>query len=463
MKIAVVGGGLAGLAAADALIDRGHDVEVIEARRRPGGRAGSFADPADPNRQVDYCQHVAMGCCTALLELLRRSGQIDHWQRYRQLNFYHPATGISRFKPSRWLPAPLHLVPPVLVMRYLDVAQKRRLAATMLRLMRTPAATLVDVSAGQWLTRHGQDDVIRRRFWDVILVSALGERTEVVSMAAARKVIVDGFAAHRDAADVWVPRRPLSQLFGQRMRAWLTKRGVRFQTQTPVRSIDPCDRGVELRTGRGDRLNVDAVVLAVPWVAATKLLDAAGIATTPPRQGETLRSSPITGLHLWFDRPLTDLPHVVFVDAVIHWLFADPLGGQGDRAEPPEHYYQVVISGSHDLADRPEELLKKVLGELSVAFAGVDAVLRRHKLVTDPHSVFSVTPAGQRRRPGAVTSDRRVVLAGDWVRTGWPATMEGAVRSGQIAAAALGPPGGRRPVDLPAGSLARLLIDQSDR
>ncbi len=214
MRIAIVGGGLAGLAAADRLIGD-HEVDVIEARRRVGGRAGSFADPADGNRQVDYCQHVAMGCCTALLDLLTRSGQIDQWTRYRRLNFYHRQTGISRFEPSRRLPAPLHLMPTIAAMRYFSIGQKRRLAAAMIRLMRTPSAALTEVTAGDWLAGQNQDDDLRRRFWDVILVSALGERTEVVSMAAARKVIVDGFAAHRDAADVWVPRRPLSQLLGE--------------------------------------------------------------------------------------------------------------------------------------------------------------------------------------------------------------------------------------------------------
>ncbi len=211
-----------------------------------------------------------------------------------------------------------------------------------------------------------------------------------------------------------------------------------------------------LQLSGGRNIDADAVVLATPWHVATRILAAAGVATMPPAGPQSLPASPITGLHLWFDRSVTPLPHVVFVDAVTHWLFADPID---DRVveHRTEHYYQVVISGSHRLGDQPDELLRRVLGEINEAFPLSGARLLRHKMVTDPQSVFSVTPATERQRPESRTEHPRVVLAGDWVRTGWPATMEGAVRSGQLAAAAL--TGVGEPIDeLPRRWLARRLM-----
>lgn len=486
--VVVIGGGLAGLSAAEALAslpsgrdaDGGHPlrITVLESRSVTGGRAGSFLDPIS-GEAVDYCQHVTMGCCTNLLALLRRTGLLDAWTRYGDLTFWHRDVGLVPFRPNRRLPPPLHLHAALGRLKFLSRSQRRQIQLGLLRLMRTPEAELVNEVAENWLQRHGQDPTVRRLFWDVILISALGDLPDRVSMAAARKVMIDGFAAARGASDVWVPNRPLSEIFGRRLPAHLATLGVAIREGAAVKSVQPAAPAlcgehasgpawqIGLRSAAmatksakrqpsADPILADHVILATPWHAARRLLSqSSGLESlTVPE----LTSSPITGLHLWFDRRLTPLPNVVLVGTLAQWLFCEPLqgpqrpgnqppdvqppGGQrpgNQRPDGPGIYHQVVISGRHALSDASkDQLVAAVVEELRVAFPEArSASLLRSRVVTDPHSVFSVSPGADRVRPTADSPLPTFSLAGDWVRTGWPATMEGAVISGRLAAEAV--------------------------
>ncbi|MCM2373378.1 hydroxysqualene dehydroxylase HpnE [Aporhodopirellula aestuarii] len=454
-RVAIIGGGIAGLSAAMALSriasrdpqSPRFEVILLESRKATGGRAGSFTDPVS-GATADYCQHVAMGCCTNFIDLIDEAGLTDCFTRYDELSFYHPATGISPFRANRFLPAPLHLNSALSGLRYLTWRQKLSVRRGLWSLMRTSEADLADVTAARWLADHGQDAETRQRFWDVILVSALGDVPQRVSMAAARKVMIDGFASVQGASDVWVPNEPLSQIFGERLISVLRKRGVDVRLQTSVRNIQTLEQSsssprARVTVGDGECLDVDHVILATSWRAASRLIDAITVRDEPETVGSWQRSladtlgsvlqSPITGLHLWFDRSLTTHRHVVMVGTTAHWLFHHGLDPQNPAAG---HYHQIVISGRHRLSDEPKEILiDQVIDELRQAFPNAnDAVLLNSRVVTDPAAVYSVTPAFDTQRPVTQTPLPWLHLAGDYVQTGWPGTMEGATISGRLAA-----------------------------
>jgi squalene-associated FAD-dependent desaturase len=446
------------------------EVTVLEAKRCTGGRAGSFTDPAS-GQSVDYCQHVAMGCCTNLLALLDRCGLGEAMQRYRSLEFRHPDHPPSRFVASRWLPPPLHLAGAIGKLRYLSAAQRRQIRRAMWRLMRTPADTLAHETARHWLDQQGQDEDTIGLFWDVVLVSALGEQTAAVSMAAARKVFLDGFAAARHACDVLVPTKPLADLFGRSLPDEIARLGVEVLTaqnvttlqaaahSTVARSIGDPVAAVRIQTSSGRQWQADHLISAVPWHAVGKLTR--DLPWDSPREWEAIPASAITGMHLWFDRQITQRPHAVLVGTLAQWLFRQPLA---EPSSPAGYYYQVVISASRaHRGESQQELVSQVMDELRHEFPlARQATLLRSKVVTDPQSVFSVSPEVERLRPQARTALPWFHLAGDWIRTGWPATMEGAVISGRMAAESVrrseGRPGTAIDPGLTPGQLAKWMI-----
>ncbi|MGI9177139.1 MAG: hydroxysqualene dehydroxylase HpnE [Pirellulales bacterium] len=458
-KVVVIGGGLAGLAVAAGIVDTSLEVIVLESRRRAGGRAASFEDPVSGGL-VDACQHVAMGCCTNFIDLCQRAGIDDALRRDRTLWFIGPAGDRSRCTPSRWLPAPLHLAPLLFGMRHFSLREKVALAMGMLRLARhRPGAGTGAPTALQWLRTSGrQPERVISLFWQPVIESALGESIDLVSVAAARKVAVDGFLAHRDAADLIVPTEPLGTLCGERLVAWLESRGIVVRTAATVTAIDRDPAGRVMGVHCGDeRMACDAVVLAVPWKAAGRLVPDLVAAAD-----DHLAGSPITAVHLWFDRPFVDMPHAVLVGRVSQWVFrGDERSGDGRAVRG---YCQVVISASRGLlgGDRGQ-LVAAVVAELRDVFpAARDAVLVDARVVTDPTAVLSVRPGVEALRPAAATASPNLFLAGDWTATGWPSTMEGAIRSGRRAAEAVAT-SLQRPIaavvaDLPKNPLVRLLV-----
>jgi squalene-associated FAD-dependent desaturase len=461
-RVVIVGGGLAGLAAAVGLAGRGLRVELLEAKQSLGGRAGSFPDPQSDER-LDHCQHVAMGCCTNFLDLCERTGCLDLLERHRRLYFFSADGRRSDFQASAWLPAPLHLLPSLLVLKHLSWRDKLCIGRAMLRLMRFKS--LPTTSAQEWLERQRQTPAAIERFWKVVLVSALADSLDRVSLAAARKVFIDGFLAHRDAADVYIPRVSLGELYDERIAKWLASRGVVIRLGTPVRSIsarEPAGVTVNLEN---ESIAADVVIVAVPWRQVAPLLDEKLAAAVPSLKSlAALGSSPISSVHLWTDRPIMNLPHAVLIDRLSQWIFAR----SSDSSSAKGHYYQVVISASRDLAGRPkEEVLGEVWTDLQAVFpAAREAKLLSSRLITQREAVFS-SPQDVPRVPQR-TSHSALVLAGDWTDTDWPATMEGAVRSGYLAAEQVlrnlqsRPNPSETPFilqpDLPRGWLARWLI-----
>jgi squalene-associated FAD-dependent desaturase len=438
--VIIVGGGLAGLAAAASLAEARCRVTLLESRRRCGGRAASFDDPLGGGL-VDACQHVAMGCCTGFLDLCRRTGLLDALRRDRTLWFIGPDGDRSRCTPSRVLPAPLHLAPLLLGMRHFSIREKAALARGMLRLARRSAAAgAPTATALEWLRSAGQPERVIRLFWQPVIESALGESIDLVGVAAARKVVVDGFLAHRDAADLIVPTEPLGTLFGDRLVGWLQAAGVVVACGAAVTGIDRDTDGTVAAVRCGaERHACDAAVVALPWKAAGRL-----VPDVVPDVDERFAGSPITAVHLWFDREVIDLPHAVLVGRMSQWVF------RGAEATDGHGHCQVVISASRGLAQEDRRaIVDQVVAEVREVFpAARDATLVDAKVVTDPTAVLSVRPGVDDRRPPAGTHVPNLFLAGDWTATGWPSTMEGAIRSGRTAAAAVAAALG---IDVPAG------------
>ncbi len=459
-SIAVVGGGLAGLSAAAAAAEQGCRVEVFEQAARLGGRAGCFRDPHS-GRLIDVCQHLALGCCTNFIDFCGRLGLADCFHRDGTLHFVGPGGVGSDLAAVGWLPAPLHLLPALLRQRHLAPRERWQVLRGVARLARLrPAEDRPEETIGQWLGRNGQSSRVIARFWAPIILSALAETPERAAVPAARKALVTGLLASRAAYPLLLPRLPLEELIDQRMAAWLTGRGVTIHRSTPVRQIEGDGRAVSgVTLADGTRREFDGVIAAVPWSSVGGLFGGAVRAAWPGLSAiEGIRPAAITAVHLWFDGPLCALPHAVLVERTSQWVFADPLaGGRGG------HHYQVVISASHTLADRdPQRLLDRVRGDLEAVWPDACRLkLLHHRVVTQPAAVFSPAPGLDQLRPPQRTPLPNLFLAGDWTATGWPATMESAVRSGRLAAEALlewlGRPAPLLTPELPRGLLARWL------
>jgi squalene-associated FAD-dependent desaturase len=429
--VAIIGGGLAGLAAATALAPRGFHVTLLESRNRLGGRAGSFTDAAS-GQLVDACQHVSMGCCTNFAHFCRTVG-IDHFlQTQRQLAFMTADRRVSVLSADP-LPAPFHLARGLLRTHYLTGSDKLRIAwgLACLRLARDNA----DPPFLDWLRRHGQSPRAVECFWGVVLTSALNETPDRIGLRYARKVFVDGFLRHRSGFEVQLPVVPLGRLYGPELQGWLERHGVGLRLGQAVRRIGvEADRVRDLELRDGDRVEADWYVAATPFDRLLDLLPGE-LLDREPYFGNLrrLETSPITSVHLWFDRDVLGVPHAVLVGCEGQWVF------NRGAAAPGEYYVQVVVSAARQFRGLGhEEVQRRIVAEVGRLFPGVkEASLVRARVVMEHAATFSAVPGVDRWRPRQASPVRNLFVAGDWTATGWPATMEGAVRSGYLAAEAL--------------------------
>jgi squalene-associated FAD-dependent desaturase len=429
--VVIIGGGLAGLAAATALAPNGFDVTLLESRGRLGGRAGSFQDAAS-GQLIDTCQHVSMGCCTNFVHFCRTVG-ISHFLEPQPCLHFMTADGrLSRFRADP-LPAPLHLARSFWAAHYLSTGEKLRIAWALACLRRAPPD--VDPPFRDWLTAHHQTPGTVERFWGVILTSALNETPDRIGLRYARKVFVDGFLRHRPGFEMALPKVPLGRLYGEELHRWLERNHVRLRMNCAAKALKVSEQrvqGLELRTG--ETLQADWYLAAVPFDRALDLLPAEVIEAHSHFHGlKRLESSPITSVHLWYDGQVMDLPHVVLVDCVGQWVF-----NRGE-VSPGEQYLQVVVSASRQFRGLGhDEVQRRIVAELAELFPrAVPAALRRARVVTEHGATFSAVPGVDQWRPGQISPLSNLLFAGDWTATGWPATMEGAVRSGYLAAEAI--------------------------
>ena len=458
-KVGVVGGGLAGLSAACALAAAGCRVTLFERRPFVGGRASSYEHPGT-GEIVDNCQHVLLGCCTNLLDFYRRIGVEGRIRWFDQLTFVEPGGRCSVIRPS-WLPAPLHTAPSFLGAPSLRLRDKLAIARAMSSIMRRlPADTPENFLS--WLRRHGQTERAIERFWKVVLVSALNEDLDRVSVYYAAQVFRESFLKSAEAGRMGVPAVPLGELYGAAA-DFIRARGGEVLLRASVEKLEPAGQGLRLLAG-GREMAAEAAVLAVPFDVLARLLPPAGEFNDIQVKLERFTTSPITGIHLWFDRQITDLPHAVLLERTIQWMFHKSLLLDRHAVSQPEtgSYVELVVSSSKSLVEKTRnEVLEMAQRELAEFFPGASrAKLVKATVIKEVNATYSALPQSDAYRPGAATPWPRLFLAGDWTATGWPATMEGAVRSGYKAAEALLKSVGRDECflvpDLPARGLMRL-------
>ena len=341
-SVAVAGGGLAGLAAAVTLAEAGRTVELFESRRHLGGRATSFHD-ARLDTLVDHCQHVAMGCCTHLLDFCRRTRLADAWQPQPRLHFLGPDGTQHDFQASRWLPVPLHLLPGLLALGYLSLRERLVIGRTILRLASGSSQDDPNTqeTIGQWLRRQKVPQRAIEQFFSVVLTSALGETVDRASLAAARQVFAQGFLMSRGAHQLILPKAPLRELFDHRLSGWLAEHGVTVHRAARVRRIEgDGDRVDTIVLADGSRRRFERIIVAAPWRQVRGLFSPEVLSERLPELAgvDHIEASPITAVHLWFDRPALPLPHAVLVGRLGHWVLPSSHGWSNAR---------LVVPGRH--------------------------------------------------------------------------------------------------------------------
>ena len=468
----VIGGGLAGLAAGVALADAGCRVRLFEQRPYLGGRATSYALPN--GEHVDNCQHVTLGCCTNLEDFYRRVGTAGKIRFFERLLFLDPQhrTGVMI---AGFLPAPLHMTGSFLSFRPLSPADKLSIARALAAIVFSggkPADAYgrEPISMLDWLERHKQTPRAIERFWRVVLVSALDEELHSTDARFGIDVFWKAFLSNRTGYRMGVPSVPLAELYdGCRMA--IEKKGGEVILRSPARSVR-CKNGAlaSVVFDGGRKESADAFVLAVPHDKLNQLLpDEIRSANPALAQLEKFKVSPITGVHFWFDREVTKEPFITLLDTQTQWIFnktvlyqTSPASSAADN-EKSGQYLQLVISASYDLLRKSrEEIIDLCLNEVRQALpAARDAQLIKATVIKEAAATFSPEPGVDCWRPAQQTKTPRMFLAGDWTATGWPATMEGAVRSGYLAAEAALRSAGLPPVkflqpDVPPSGLSRL-------
>jgi squalene-associated FAD-dependent desaturase len=427
--VVVIGGGLAGISAAVALSESGVRVTLLEARPRLGGATYSFQREG---LTLDNGQHVFLRCCSAYRGLLERLGQTDRvtLQDRFDVPVVTPHGAAARLRRDR-LPGPLHLTRALGTYRLLGMTERLRAAAACLALGRLdPTDPALDrVRLGDWLAEHGQGENARRALWDLFVVSSLNIAGDDAPLGLAAKVVQTALLGRADAADLGIPAVPLGELHGEAAGRHLEKQGATVRVGAKVTEVRTVPGGFQVGVDDGP-VNADGVVIAVPPADAARL--------APPRaapdaaQWVRLGASPIVNLHVIYDRRVMRSPFTAAVHSPVQWVF--------DRTRSSgltEGQYLAVSLSAADtrLEHRTAELRSEFLPALAALFprAGrarvVDFFVTRQRQAT-----FRQIPGTRSLRPGGATRLPGLVLAGAWTDTGWPDTMEGAVRSGLTAA-----------------------------
>lgn len=427
-QVAVIGGGLAGLASAAALGSAGFEVTIHEARNFLGGRATSWPAGGEDAEVIDNCQHVLLRCCVNLLDLYRRLGVADKIRFHREFYFIEPGGRTSILKRGM-LPAPAHFFESFLKLKCLNFQDKIGIARAMNAIPRErrTRSDLDAITMLEWLREKRQTDAAIERYWRQVLVSAVNEELDRMAAAHGFQVFWLGMIARADSYEMGIPDIPLRELYDERS---LTGAGaVRIEHRSTVTSIETAEGNVAaLITARGP-VTADFHISCLPFERLQPLVP------DLPVEWGAFEHSPITGIHLWFDRPVTDLPHATLLDRTIQWMFNK---GEG-------RYIQVVVSASRSLLAAPRnEIVDLALRELAEFFPAVKAArLEKAQVIKEVRATFSARPGMEELRPAPATPWKNFFLAGDWTRSGWPATMEGAVRSGYLAAEAVAAAAGK--------------------
>jgi len=445
--VIVIGGGLAGLSASVALAEAGWRVRLFEQRPFLGGRAASYVLP--DGEHVDNCQHVTFGCCTNLEDFYRRVGAGNKIKFFDRLILLDPQ-GRRGEMHAGVLPAPFHMTGSFLAFSPLAFKDKLCIARAFYAILQSGGHpsdldSPARISMLEWLQRRKQTPAAISRFWRVVLVSALSEELDRIDASYGIDVFWKAVLSNKNGYRMGVPSVALGDLYDG-CRLAIEKKGGEVTFRSPL-------RGLRIENGKliavlfdeGRQESANAYVLALPHLVLSELLPES-IKQTDTALGnlDKITVAPITGVHLWFDRHVMTEPFLSLLDTTTQWIFnksALYATSNGAAAGSPDkgQYLQLVISASYDLLQKPrQEIIDLCLAEVRHALPAARAAnLLKATVIKEAAATFSPQPGVDRWRPMQQTSIAGLFLAGDWTATGWPATMEGAVRSGYLAAEAV--------------------------
>jgi len=463
------------MSCAVALAEAGIRVRLFEKKPHLGGRATSYTLP--DGSEVDNCQHLTLGCCTNLADFFRRVGAEKKIRMYDRMYLMdrHGSRGTMK---SGVLPPPLHMAPSMMFFGALSTADKRGIAKALMTIARAGGSPsgIEGITMLEWLQRMKQTTGAIQRFWRVVLVSALDEELDRAEARYGIDVFWKTFLANRRGSLIGLPSVPLAELYRGCADA-IVRQGGEVKMRSGIREIRVRDnRFAGAAFEDGSEVEADACVAAVPYDALPEMLPATMSETGGPLAGlRELRTSPITSVHFWYDRPVMDKPYLALMDYTTQWIFNKtllyaPAGRNGDGPHPQDdrrQYLQIVISASYDLvAKSRQEIIDLCRAELAeILPATRTAMLLKSTVIKEVHATFSPAPGVDKWRPQQTSGVENLYFAGDFTRTGWPSTMEGAVRSGYLAAEAVlagfGQPRKFLQPDLPLEGLSKRWAERS--
>ena len=439
--VVVLGGGLAGLSAARSAAELGYQVTLVEKRPFLGGRAFSFHD-REVGYDVDNGQHIFMGCCTYYIDFLRAVGAIDNTYLQDALLaevILNGSSGVLSSTPSL---GAFHLLPSFIRYPHLRVGEKLLALYGLIRAKLTARSKHADELDGesfyQWLKRHHQTDRAIDNLWNLIILPTLNDDIRHVSADMGLMVLQEGLLSKPESAAIGFSRIGLTALAGEPVQRLLEDRGGKLSLGTSVSALGVKDgRVTHAELSDGSVLHADAYVSALPFDVLLRVLPD-DVRDNPFFAGAAeLTSSPIVGIHLWYDRPVMERDFVAFLNSPVQWVFNRSVIQNGK--DHGGQYLCISVSGAWDFVSRPREELRDLfVEEIKRLFPKAkDANILKSLVVKQPQATFRCVPGAARYRPSQVTPIENLFLAGEWTDTGWPSTMEGAVRSGVFAVEAL--------------------------
>lgn len=438
-KIAVVGGGLAGLSAVVKLLQSNVEGEIHLYERSSffGGRASSFVD-VSKGHFLDYAQHVSMKRCFFFRDFLQRTSLETFWRTdscmtfcsRRETEWVHEEKTLwmDVFRNTPGLPVPFHLAGSFFRLRFLSWRQRLEILIHFWKIRKLIPPEGISFDA--WLKGWGVSEKVRRFFWETVVLSAFSESPEHLSAREVRNLLLEIFATTPDAWHLLIPQRPLWEIFQEGLRPfwqpYVEKRQLFLHPRQAIQKIECREKGFQLFPVAEEPCFYDNCILAVPWHHVTKIFPP--LAEKGGFTPETWKSNSIAAIHTWLEKPLFSQPHIVTPGMTIQWIFRPPFGS-GEWGD----YHQILISDSDRCASSQPDILQQIAeSELLSLFP--ETHIREMRVTRFPAAVFSIPPDSASKRPSSPTPWPGLFLAGDWTDTGFPATMEGAVKSGYAAA-----------------------------
>ena len=450
----VLGGGVAGIATAVYLLDRGYRVVLLEARGFLGGRSFSFTDK-EREVAVDNGQHVIIKGCSQYLDLLQRLGAVDRWylQPRLQLSILDSRGNSGSLSSSR-LPPPFHLAPSFFRYSHLGFRDKFRVALALARAKFTDRHRpyLEQITFKEWLDRQGQTERAVQNFWNLLLMPTLNDQVQDVSANLGLMIVQEGVLAGSHSADLGYAQDGLLEAFGEPAREYLASQGVRLILGSPIHRLMMKSgevRAVELSSG--ETWSGQIFVSALPFDALLRVLPQEALEMPYFQRLTGLESSPIVNVHLWYDREVMTQDFCAFVDSPLQWVFnksriyarsglgPKKSGAAYRRGSNSGQYICISLSAAWQDIDQPREALaERFIDEMAQVFPEAKkSRVERAVVVKQRQATFRCLPGANNLRPASPTPYSNLFLAGEWTNTGWPSTMESAARSGYNAAQAV--------------------------